>query len=169
MLLDSPTGSRVHTVFVNSAPLRSGELARLTGLSADTLRHYEKLGILPTSPRTQSGYRLFPASSVERVHLVQRSLQLGFSLKELSEILRTHDGGGIPCHRVLHLAEEKLRSLEKQIRELCQTQSYMQGLVRVWRNELKQTAPGTKAKLLHSLVDRNAISSANHLKRRRRP
>ena len=154
---------------MTSTPLRSGELARLTGVSADTLRHYEKLGIFPTSPRTESGYRLFPASAIERVQLVQRSLQLGFSLKELSEILRMHDSGGIPCHRVLDLTEQKLHSLGKQIRELRQTQSYMRKLVRRWRNEMKHTASGNKAGLLHSLVGRNKIKSANNLKRRRRP
>lgn len=168
-LLDSGTGSGVHTDFVYSAPLRSGELARLTGVSADTLRHYEKLGILPASPRTESGYRMFPPSAVERVQLVQRSLQLGFSLKELAEILRTHDGGGVPCHRVLNLAEQKLQSLETQIRDLCKTQRYMRSLVHAWRRELKHTAPGSKGKLLHSLVGQGKGSPANNLKRRLRP
>ena len=56
--------------------MRSGELARLTGVSADTLRHYEKLGILATSQRTTGGYRMFPRSaSVERVQLAQRALR----------------------------------------------------------------------------------------------
>ena len=63
--------------------LRSGELARLTAVSADTLRHYEKLGILARSQRTASGYRMFPRSAVERVQLAQRALQLGFSLHKL--------------------------------------------------------------------------------------
>jgi DNA-binding transcriptional MerR regulator len=73
---------------VSANPLRSGELARLTGVSTDTIRHYERLGILPKSQRTNGGYRMFPASAVERVQLAQRALQLGFSLNELSEILR---------------------------------------------------------------------------------
>ena len=153
---------------MTSTALRSGELARLTGVSADTLRHYEKLGILPTSPRTSSGYRLFAAAAVERVQLVQRSLQLGFSLKELSEILRTYDSGGIPCQRVLTLTEQKLRSLEKQIRELRHTQSYMRKLIRAWRNEMKHAEPGNKAGLLQSLIAKDKIYSANNLKRRRR-
>ena len=104
-------------------------LPLLTDVSADTLRHYEKLGILPTSPRTNSGCRMFPPIAVERVLLAQRALQLGFSLNELSEILRTRDNGGVPCHRVLRLIEEKLRSLGQQIEELQQTQAYMRRLV----------------------------------------
>lgn len=146
----------------------SGELARRTGVSADTLRYYERLGILPTSQRTTGGYRIFSSSAVERVQLAQRALQLGFSLKELSEILRTRDRGGAPCHHVLHLAEGKLRSLGEQIQELQRTQDYMRKLVRDWRKKLKRTPAGSKALLLHSLGARPA-SKSNHLKRRNQP
>jgi len=152
-------------VSINS--LRSGELARLTGVSADTLRHYERLGILPTSQRTNGGYRMFPASAVERVQLAQRALQLGFSLKELSEILRTRDNGGAPCHHVLKLTEEKLQFLGQQIQHLQRTQDYMRKLVRDWRKRLKRTQPGNKAMLLHSLVAKPRTIS-NNLKRRTR-
>lgn len=153
---------------VSDNSLRSGELARLTGVSADTLRHYERLGILPTSQRTKGGYRMFPASAVERVQLVQRSLQLGFSLKELSEILRTRDDDGAPCHHVLRLTEEKLQSLGQQIRDLQRTQDYMRQLIRDWRKKLKRIPPGSKAMLLHSLVAEPRTKS-NNLKRRTRP
>jgi DNA-binding transcriptional MerR regulator len=105
--------------------LRSGDLARLTGLSSDTIRHYERLGILSESPRTASGYRMYGREAVDRVRLVQRALQLGFTLPELSEILRARDRGGVPCHRVFTMTEEKLRSLDQQIQELRRTQRYM--------------------------------------------
>ena len=153
---------------MNDESLRSGELARLTGVSADTLRHYEKLGILPTSQRTNGGYRMFPTTAVERVQLAQRALQLGFSLNELSEILRTRDNGGVPCHRVLRLTEEKLRSLGQQIEELQRTQAYMRRLVRDWRKKLRHAPPGSKAMLLQSLADHSSKRSTN-LKRRSRP
>jgi DNA-binding transcriptional MerR regulator len=149
--------------------LRSGELARLTGVSADTLRHYERLGILPTSQRTKGGYRIFNASAVETVQLTQRALQLGFSLKELSEILRTRERGGVPCKRVLGLTEEKLRIVREQIQELQRTENYLRQLVRDWRERLMQTPPGSQAGLLHSLVDRpKAKATKNNLKRRTR-
>ena len=149
--------------------LRSGELARLTGVSADTLRHYERLGILPTSQRTNGGYRIFPPSAVERVQLAQRALQLGFSLKELAEILRNRDSSGVPCHRVLSLTEEKLRLLGQRIQELQQTQEYLRKLVRDWRKKLRHTPPGSKAMLLHSLVKKPKTKSGqNNLQRRLR-
>jgi DNA-binding transcriptional MerR regulator len=152
---------------MGTKPLRSGDVSRLAGVSADTLRHYERLGILPPSQRTNGGYRIFSDAAVERVRLVQRALQLGFSLTELSEILRTRDKGGVPCHRVLTLTEEKLRSLGQRIEELQRTQNYMRKLVRDWREKLKRTPQGDRAMLLHSLVDRPKIKSrTNNLKRR---
>ena len=104
---------------------------------------------------------MFPPSSVERVQLAQRALQLGFSLSELSEILRSCDEGGVPCHRVLNLTEQKLRSLRQQIEDLRRTHSYMRRLVRVWQKKLKKTPPGSKAMLLHSLVARPKIKNDN--------
>jgi DNA-binding transcriptional MerR regulator len=78
-------------------PLRSGDLARLTGVSADTLRHYETMRILPAPLRSASGYRLYSQDAADRVRLVQRALQLGFTLTELSETLRARDRGEVPC------------------------------------------------------------------------
>jgi MerR family transcriptional regulator, copper efflux regulator len=133
------TISRVHASIVSTRALRSGQLARLTGISVDTLHHYEKLGVLPTSQRTSGGYRMFLPSSVERIQLAQRALQLGFSLKELSEIFRIQDRGDVPCLRVLTLTEEKLRSVGRQIRELRRTQVYIRKLVHDWRQKLEHT------------------------------
>lgn len=84
---------------------------------------------------------MYGQDAVDRVRLVRRSMQLGFTLSELSEILKVRDGGGIPCHRVLSLTEEKLHSLEQQIEELRRTQRYMKQLVREWRVKLGARQP----------------------------
>ena len=142
-------------------PLRSGELARLAHVSPDTIRHYEKLGILPCSPRTESGYRMYAASAVNRVQLVQRALQLGFSLAELSEIFQTRDSGGAPCRRVLRLAEQKLAALNEQITQLGKTERYLRRLVRDWRSRLSRTSRGKKALLLQTLAGKPASARPN--------
>jgi DNA-binding transcriptional MerR regulator len=72
--------------------MRSGQLANLTGLSTDTLRHYERLGLLPLPQRTAGNYREYPPASQLRVELVQRALTIGFSLPELKAILAVRDG-----------------------------------------------------------------------------
>ena len=161
--------SRVHTCFDmdhNGRPLHSGQVAEMTGVSPDTIRHYERMGILPSVPRTSSGYRLYGTDSVERVRLVQRALRLGFTLAELAEILKARDKGGAPCGRVLYLAEQKLQSLEQQIAELQQTKSYMKTLVRQWRARLAKTKPGGRALLLHSLVDNAAPALRKSLRKK---
>jgi DNA-binding transcriptional MerR regulator len=156
-------------VIATKTNLRSGELALATGVSVDTIRHYERLGILPKAQRTDSGYRVYAPDAVERVQLARRAIQLGFSLGELAEVLHTRDNGGVPCHRVLALAEGKLRSLGEQIEELRRTQTYMRRLVRDWRRKLRHTPQGNKAMLLHSLTDRpKSTYGSNNLKRRSR-
>ena len=80
--------------------LRSGELASLSGISADTLRHYEPMKLLATPRRSSGNYRLYPSEALDRVRLIQRALAVGFSLSELSEILAVRDGGGSPCRKV---------------------------------------------------------------------
>jgi DNA-binding transcriptional MerR regulator len=149
--------------------LRCGEVAHLTGVSPDTIRHYERIGILAELPRSSAGYRMYGHDAVDRVRLVRRALRLGFTLSELSEILKVRDGGGVPCHRVLSLTEEKLHSLEEQIKELRRTQRYMKELVREWRVKLGRTKTGAKAMLLHSLADRpNGLPNSRGNYRRRK-
>jgi DNA-binding transcriptional MerR regulator len=116
---------------------------------------------------------MYSRDTIDRVRLVQRALQLGFTLTELSEILRTRDNGNAPCHRVLNLTEEKLRSLGQQIQQLQRTQSYLRQLVRDWRRTLSRTPPGDKAMLLLSLADKPTLrtesrrrSAKNNLTRR---
>jgi MerR family copper efflux transcriptional regulator len=92
------------------AALHSGELAKRTGLSADTLRHYERLGVLPLISRTSGGYRVYPESAVERILVIQRALRLGFTLAELAEVLKARDAGLAPCKRVYRLATPNSRS-----------------------------------------------------------
>ena len=112
---------------------------------------------------------MYGHDAVDRVRLVRRALQVGFTLTELSGIAQVRDGGGAPCHRVLSLTEEKLHSLKAQIKELRRTERYVKELVREWRLKLGRIKPGTKAMLLHSLAERpngSANSTSNFKKRR---
>ena len=149
--------------------MRAGELGRLSGVSADTIRHYERRGILPKSPRTVSGYRVYGRDAVDRVQLVRRALQLGFTLAELAEIFQARDSGSVPCHHVLDLTQQKLRAVKQQIVELRDTQRYMQRLVRKWDLKLTQTKPGMKAMLLQDLAAGPVlpVKAVNNFKRRK--
>lgn len=126
--------------------LRSGELAKLTGVSTDTLRHYERIGVLPRPGRTAAGYRRYPAHAVDRVRLVRAALALGFSLEELAGVLRVRDRGGAPCRQVHALAAEKLAQLDLKIIELTQSDRSCKQLsgsgTSGWRGLLKDSERG---------------------------
>src|SRR6476620_9752932 len=76
------------------------EVVRSTGVSASTLRHYERLGLLLNVRRNQSGYRRYPQTVVNRVLLIQRALAIGFSLADVRRVLSVRDKGGAPCQGV---------------------------------------------------------------------
>ena len=168
--LDPGTDSGVHTSRMSEKlrGLRSSELAREAGVSTDTLRHYERLGVLAKAPRTQSGYRVYPAETLDRVKMIRNALQLGFTLAELAEILRTRDRGGTPCKRVLAMLEAKLDSLEQQIADLESLRKYMKQMVGDWRSRVGDIGPGTRAHLLHTFLATPAPGAKNVILQRRR-
>jgi DNA-binding transcriptional MerR regulator len=137
---------------VSSGTLRCGELAKATGVSPDTIRHYERIGVLAKAQRTGSGYRVYPAGAIERVNIVQRALRIGFTLSELTEIFKTRDAGGTPCQRVFDLAQQKLAGIQADVVTLKRTAKYMETVLEDWRIRVRR-AGGQKAHLLQSLTD----------------
>ena len=130
---------------------RSGDLARAAGVSADTLRHYERLGILRKPPRTEGGYRSYPSEALDRVHLIRNALASGFTLRELTTILRMRDAGGAPCQQVAELAREKVKQLEIQITQLVHLRNSLKLTIREWDGRLKRMPNAGHARLLESL------------------
>jgi len=133
--------------------LQSGELARLAGLSSDTLRHYERLGLVPKPPRTSGGYRDYPSHTLERVRLIRRALSVGFSLPELTSILKIRDQGGVPCRRVRSIAESKLTQVKEKIRELVAMRKQLEQILDKWDIKLARVHEGEQARLLETLAD----------------
>ncbi len=100
--------------------LAAGELARAAGVSTDTLRHYERKGVLPRPPRASNGYRRYPPEALARVLLVRRALAFGFTLDELARVLSVRDRGAAPCKEVRALAAAKLAEVEEQLAQLAE-------------------------------------------------
>jgi DNA-binding transcriptional MerR regulator len=135
--------------------MRSGQLARQTGVSTDTLRHYERLGLLPLPQRTAGNYREYPPTSPQRVELIRRALTIGFSLPELKTILAVRDKGGAPCRHVRDLLRSKIHNLDQQIRNLVSLLAEMNRLSGEWDKRLRQTKPGQVARLLENVPPRS--------------
>jgi DNA-binding transcriptional MerR regulator len=146
--------------------LNSGELAKLAGVSSDTLRHYERKGVLARPRRAGNGYREYPAAALQRVRLVRKALAVGFTLDELANILRVRDTGGAPCHEVRALAASKLSHIETQLRELISLRDELRDTLKDWDSRLAKNAPGGRANLLESLINKesNGTRSSRHLR-----
>jgi DNA-binding transcriptional MerR regulator len=130
----------------------SGELARICGVSPDTVRFYEKRNLLFPAARTAAGYRVFHPDSISRMHLIRAGLSIGFSVSELAEILRERNSGGAPCRRVRKLAAEKLVLLEKRLRELQSWRRELRSTISAWDRTLAKTPRGKQARLLEELA-----------------
>ena len=137
--------------------MQSGEIARQAGVSSDTLRHYERLGLLAKPPRTGGGYRDYPSQTLERVRLIRRALSVGFSLQELQAILKTRDAGGVPCHRVRALAESKLAQIDEKVREFLAMRQQLEQTLKKWDAKLAGVRPGQQAKLLEALPEEATV------------
>ncbi|HEV3075817.1 MAG TPA: heavy metal-responsive transcriptional regulator [Thermoanaerobaculia bacterium] len=136
------------------AGLRSGELARLAGVSKDTLRFYERRGLLEPPRRTSNNYRLFPGEAVERLRWIRSALAMGFTVEELCQITGARSRGQFPCHEVRSLAAAKLAIIEQRLREMKSFRDALRGLLADWAERLEATAPGQPARLLDDLAAR---------------
>jgi len=124
----------------------------MTGVSTDSLRHYERMGVLSLPRRTAAGYRQYPAEAADRVRLVRRAMTFGFSLEELSKILTVRDRGGVPCRQVQALAVQKLAELDRRINDLVALRGQLQKTVAQWDSRLNSTPGGQPARLLETLL-----------------
>jgi MerR family mercuric resistance operon transcriptional regulator len=98
--------------------LKVGEVARQAGVNLQTVHYYERRGLLPIPPRTDANYRSYPAGAVLRVRFIKRAQDLGFTLKEIEELLSLRATPRAGCADVRERAEAKVRDIDEKIRTL---------------------------------------------------
>lgn len=145
---------------------RSSELAELTGVSTDTLRHYEHKNVLARPLRKANDYRQYPATALERVRLIRRALAVGFTLDELAAVLSVRDHGGAPCSEVRTLAAAKLADVETRLHEMLELRDELRAVLKDWDRRLANRVQGQRVHLLESL---NAGINGKPGNRRRDP
>lgn len=104
--------------------MKIGQVARQTGVSVDTIRFYERRGVLPTAERRPSGYREFTSSTVERIRMAKAMQELGFTLDEIVDALHTHDAGGATCASERWRLEAVVERLDTRIAELQRARAH---------------------------------------------
>ena len=98
--------------------LTVGQLAKRSRVNLETIRYYEKQGLLPKPPRLQSGYRAFPIESVKHIRFIKQAQELGFSLKEVKELLALRINPNSTGADVRKRAEAKLADIESKMKTL---------------------------------------------------
>lgn len=109
--------------------LRVAELAGAVGLSADTVRYYERVGLLPPPARTPAGYRLYDAGAVDRLRFVQGAQRLGLRLRDIAELLAVRDTGVCACEPAEHLLRRRLADLDAELARLAALRTQMAAMV----------------------------------------
>ena len=101
-----------------------GELAARSGLTPDTLRYYERLGLLPAPQRSAGGFRMYEEAALDRVRFIKQAQMLGLTLDEIHVLVGYRGQGGTKrCQRVRDLLRAKLAELEKQLAEMQEFRS----------------------------------------------
>ncbi len=104
------------------------QLAQAVGVNIETLRYYERRGLIPEPKRRASGYRLYSPDYVKRIHFIQKAKTLGFTLEEIKALLQLRVAGDTTCDQVREKAERKTAEIERKISELQKMQSALKNL-----------------------------------------
>jgi len=108
--------------------LTISELAKNAGVNIETIRYYERLGLISEPPRTESGYRIFPPEVIQRIRFIKRSQDLGFTLSEIKKLLSMTESESSGCREVRLFASQKIKEIEFKIRDLQSIKSVLQDL-----------------------------------------
>ena len=119
--------------------MRIGELAKVADTTTKTLRFYEAEGLLPTSPRTSSGYRDYGHDAIDRIGFIHRGQTAGLTLAQIRQVLDIRDDGHPPCTHVRDLLDTRLAAIDQQLSQLQDLRTTLTDL----RAQADQIAPDT--------------------------
>jgi MerR family transcriptional regulator, copper efflux regulator len=152
------------------AGLLIGAVAERAGVTATTIRYYEQVGLLPAPVRSASGYRRYGETAVEELRFIRKAQVLGFSLDEITEILKLSRSGRTPCSRVRSLAHQHLAAVAERIRQLQRFYDQLAQEVAKWDGKTTPTCVGLCQ--IIAMSDASQASSQDlslSLRRSRRP
>lgn len=116
--VDVKTDLRLYPATMSKDIYRIGDLAARIGVQPESIRYYERIGLLPKARRSSGGYRVFTSEHLERVELIKKMQALGFSLAEIREVLELKFTRGHSCQHVYERLKEKVASVERQIEDM---------------------------------------------------
>ncbi len=114
--------------------LTRGAVARRAGVNAETLRFYEKQGVIAIPPRLESGYRSYPEETVDIVIFIKRAQELGFTLREIQGLLSLSHAEAGQCEAVQQVARQKLQAIRSKIESLRAMEQALESLLIACKN-----------------------------------
>lgn len=115
--------------------MRIGELAKATGTKTETIRYYEREGILPAADRTESNYRDYSIDHLAALAFVRRARELGFSMAQVRQLLALSDHDDKPCEDVDQLLQQQLGEIERKIADLTALRTELSQMARSCQGE----------------------------------
>lgn len=109
--------------------MKIGKAAKQVGISVEAVRFYEKQGLIDKPPRNSSGYRNYPDEVIDHLYFITKAKELGFSLKEIKELLLLRYEPGTTCDDIKQQAETKIEDIEKRIEALIKIKGALSELV----------------------------------------
>ncbi|MCB1138527.1 MAG: heavy metal-responsive transcriptional regulator [Leptospiraceae bacterium] len=138
----------------NGVTYTTGKLARRAGVNLQTIRYYERSGLLPPPERNESGYRQYTENALVRIRFIKKAQALGFSLKEIQELLRLRADKNRQCKEVRELVASKVEELTEKIIELQNAQETLQSLLA----DADDSAPAPECPFLVELEKQAAMA-----------
>lgn len=122
--------------------MQIGALAKSAGVSVQTIRYYERYGLLPTPERKSSSYRIYTAEHTRRLRFIIHAKTLGFMLEEIKKILDLSRKQQCPCGQVVRIAEQRLTEISEQLEQLSRFKRELTRAVSSWKKSPEQAPAG---------------------------
>lgn len=133
-----------------------GRLSDRTGVNIETIRYYERIGVLPAPPRSEGRHRLYDESHSQRLVFIRRARELGFSLEEIRELSGLASGHKLTCHAVKALTEQHIADIRRKVKDLRRLERVLNDLAsRCHGNEMPDCP------ILEALGDRGVVSNVS--------
>lgn len=135
---------------MSQSGLQIGEVARRAAVSIDTIRYYERRKLLPRSPRSEGGFRLFSSETVRLVRFIKEAQEMGLSLGEIKELMT--NGGAPQCKRVRDLLRAKIADLDERMTKLRRFKRTLSQQLASCESELRARGPAATCPLVTNLL-----------------
>lgn len=129
---DSVLRYRVYTLVKEGIQMKGltiSKVAKKSNINLETIRYYEKRGLIPEPPRSESGYRMYSSDTVDRIKFIKRAQELGFTLNEIEQLLYISEGGH-DALAVKNFTNEKIKEVNEKINDLIQIKKTLEELLR---------------------------------------